>query len=328
MSAWKGKRVLVTGAGGFIGSHLTERLVELGATTRAFVHYRSNGAWGWLEESARREDMEVVAGDIIDRDAVTHAMRDVDIVFHLAALIAIPYSYHAPASYVSTNVQGTLNVLQAAREAGVARVIHTSTSEVYGTARYTPIDEAHPLQGQSPYSATKIGADKLVEAFTLSYGLPVVTVRPFNTYGPRQSSRAIIPTIMTQCLTDAKVRLGNLSPTRDMNYVVDTVEGFIKAALVPEAVGRTFNIGSGREIRIAELADLIARLAGKSIEVEQVVERVRPESSEVERLVADTTAARKVLQWEPAYSLEEGLKVTLEWVQGHLDLYRAGVYVL
>jgi NAD dependent epimerase/dehydratase len=220
---WNGKHVLVTGAGGFIGSHLTERLVELGANTRALVHYNALGAWGWLDQSPLCDDIQVLAGDVCDRDSVRQAMRGVEMVFHLAALIAIPYSYHAPASYVRTNVEGALNVLQAARELGVERVVHTSSSEVYGTARYVPIDEAHPLQGQSPYSASKIGADKLAEAFYVSFDLPVVTVRPFNTFGPRQSARAVIPTIITQCLTQEVVRLGNLTPTRDLNYVTNLV---------------------------------------------------------------------------------------------------------
>ena len=328
MTLWREKRVLVTGAGGFIGSHLTERLVELGAKTRALVRYRSNGSWGWLDDSSCKDDLEVVAGDICDRDNVMQAMKGIDIVFHLAAFIAIPYSYHAPASFVSTNVQGTLNVLQAARELSVERVIHTSTSEVYGTARYTPIDEAHPLQAQSPYAASKIAGDKLAESFWLSYGLPVVTVRPFNTYGPRQSSRAIVPTIITQCLIDAKVRLGNLTPTRDMNYVSDTVEGFVRAALVPGAVGRTVNLGSGREISIGDLAHMAARFLGKTITIEQAEERIRPEPSEVERLVADNTVAREVLGWETSVSLEEGLKLTMEWIQEHLNAYRLGAYVL
>jgi NAD dependent epimerase/dehydratase len=251
---WNGKHVLVTGAGGFIGSHLTERLVELGANTRALVHYNALGAWGWLDQSPLCDDIQVLAGDVCDRDSVRQAMRGVEMVFHLAALIAIPYSYHAPASYVRTNVEGALNVLQAARELGVERVVHTSSSEVYGTARYVPIDEAHPLQGQSPYSASKIGADKLAEAFYVSFDLPVVTVRPFNTFGPRQSARAVIPTIITQCLTQEVVRLGNLTPTRDLNYVTNIVQGFLLAALSPAAVGQTINLGSGQEISIAPLS--------------------------------------------------------------------------
>lgn len=326
---WKGTRVLVTGAGGFIGSHVTERLVELGATTRALVRYRSNGSWGCLDQSPSKERIEVVAGDICDREAVVEAMADVQVVFHLAALIAIPHSYHVPSAFVRTNVTGTLNILQAAREAGVERLVHTSTSEVYGTARSVPIDEQHPLQAQSPYAASKIAADKLAEAFCLSYGLPVVTVRPFNTFGPRQSSRAIVPTIVTQCLTEGRVRLGNLSPTRDLNYVTDTVEGFLHAAeATKEAIGRTFNLGSGREISIADLTKLIGELTGRPVFIEQEPERVRPKTSEVERLAADNRAARDVLGWEPSVSLEDGLKMTIDWIEEHLDAYRPGVYVL
>ena len=325
---WSGKHVLVTGAGGFIGSHLTERLVELGASTRALVHYNALGTWGWLDQSPVRNDIEVIAGDICDRDSVRRVMQGVEVAFHLAALIAIPYSYHAPASYIRTNVEGTLNVLQVSRELNVERVVHTSTSEVYGTARYVPIDEAHPLQGQSPYSASKIGADKIVEAFHLSFGLPVVTVRPFNAFGPRQSARAVIPTIITQCLTKETVCLGNLHPTRDLNYVANIVEGFLLAASVPAAVGRTINLGSGREISIGELAQLIARLVGQPLAVESDAQRVRPDKSEVERLLADNTLARNLLGWEPVVSLEEGLAHTIEWIQQNLGRYRPDVYAI
>ena len=326
--SWNGKRVLVTGAGGFLGSHLVERLMELGARTRALVRYRSDGSWGMLEQLARRGDVDVVAGDVCDRESVTDAMKDVEIVFHLAALIAIPYSYHTPASFVSTNVNGTLNVLQAARACGVERLVHTSTSEVYGTAQYVPIDEAHPLQAQSPYAATKVAADKLVESFHLSYDLPVVTVRPFNTYGPRQSARAIVPTIITQCLAETKVSLGNLTPTRDMNYVSDTVEGFVRAAATPEAVGRVINLGSGREISVGELAKQIAGLIGKPVDIQRDEERIRPQPSEVGRLVADNRLARRLLGWEPTVSLEEGLSMTIAWIREHLDAYRPGLYAV
>jgi dTDP-glucose 4,6-dehydratase len=328
MSDWAGTRVLVTGAGGFIGSHLAERLVELGAKVRALVRYRSNGSWGWLDQSARKDEIEVVVGDVGDRDSVAQAMRDTGIVFHLAACIAIPYSYQAPASFVSANIEGTLNVLQAARTEEVSRVVHTSTSEVYGTAQYAPIDEAHPLQAQSPYAATKIGADKLAEAFGRAYGLPIVTVRPFNTYGPRQSARAVVPTIITQCLADGRIRLGNLLPTRDLTFVSDTVEGFVRAAQAEGAPGRTFNLGTGREMRIGDLARLIAELAGRDAAIEQEPQRVRPEPSEVERLVADATAAREVLGWAPSVPLEDGLKTTIEWIEAHLHAYRPGVYVV
>ena len=323
---WNSKRVLVTGAGGFIGSHLTERLVELGAEVRAFVHYNAFGSWGWLDQSPVRDVIQVVAGDVTDRDSVRQAMQGREIVFHLAALIAIPYSYLAPASYVRTNVEGTLNVLQAARDAGVECVVHTSTSEVYGTAQRVPIDEAHPLQGQSPYSASKIGADKMAEAFHRSFGLPVVTVRPFNTFGPRQSARAVIPTIITQLLAGPSVRLGNTSPTRDLNFVANTVDGFVLAASMPAAIGRTISLGSGREISIGDLAQLIARLMDKPICIETDMERIRPEGSEVERLLADNTLARIMLGWEPLVSLEEGLERTIDWLQQHLEEYRPGIY--
>jgi NAD dependent epimerase/dehydratase len=323
---WSGKRVLVTGAGGFIGSHLAERLVELNAAVRAFVHYNALGTWGWLDESPHRGEMEVLAGDVCDRDTVRQATKEVDIVFHLAALIAIPYSYRAPASYVRTNVEGTLNVLEAAREAGIERVIHTSTSEVYGTARYVPMDEGHPLQGQSPYSASKIGADKMAEAFHLSYGLPVVTVRPFNTFGPRQSARAVVPTIVTQCLAGDTVRLGNLQPTRDLNYVANTVDGFVAAAVAPAAVGQTINLGSGREISIGDLARTIVRMVGRPASIGSAEERTRPAGSEVERLVAANDRARDLLGWEPAVSLEDGLQRTVAWLEKHMERYRPDVY--
>ncbi|MBN1123006.1 MAG: SDR family NAD(P)-dependent oxidoreductase [Anaerolineae bacterium] len=326
---WSGKRVLVTGAGGFIGSHLAEKLVEAGAEVRAMVHYNALGTWGWLDRSAVRNEMNIVAGDIADRDSVRQAMDSTEIVFHLAALIAIPYSYHAPASYVRTNVEGTLNVLQNARDLGVERVLHTSTSEVYGTARVVPINEDHPLQGQSPYSASKIGADKLAEAFHLSFEVPVVTVRPFNTFGPRQSARAVIPAIITQCLAGkTSIRLGNLTPTRDLNYVGNTVDGFIAAAVAPEAPGQTFNLGSGREISIGDLARLIASLVGGEITIETDDQRVRPSGSEVERLLADSTKAREVLGWTPQVSLEEGLERTIDWLRDHMERYRPDVYVL
>jgi NAD dependent epimerase/dehydratase len=326
--SWQGRKVLVTGAGGFIGSHLTERLVSLGADVRALVHYNALGTWGWLDESETRKDLEVLAGDITDRDLVAKAVAGRDVVFHLGALIAIPYSYVAPASYVRTNIEGTLNVLQACREAGVSRVLHTSTSEVYGTALRVPIDESHPLQGQSPYSASKIGADKIAESFHLSFGVPVVTVRPFNTYGPRQSARAVIPTIITQCLAGETVKLGSLHPTRDLNYVGNTVEGFLAAAVAPEAIGQTINYGSGREISVGDLAQLIARIVGRNVRIESDDARIRPGRSEVDRLLADNTLAAKLTGWSPAISLEDGLQRTVEWFERHLGKYRTGVYVV
>ncbi|MFH0798573.1 MAG: GDP-mannose 4,6-dehydratase [Pseudomonadota bacterium] len=326
---WGKKKVLVTGAAGFIGSHLTDELVKLGACVRAFVHYNASGSWGSLDRAfVQKNDIEVIAGDICDPMIVKEAMGDVNTVFHLAALIAIPYSYHAPLSYIRTNIEGTLNILQAAREARVSRVVHTSTSEVYGTALYAPIDEKHPLQGQSPYSASKIGADQVAESFHRSYELPVVTVRPFNTFGPRQSARAIIPTIIAQCLSGKEVCLGSLAPTRDLNYVRNTVDGYIRAAECPEAIGQTFNLGSGREISIGELVKVIARMTDCKIQIKQDDRRLRPEKSEVGRLIADSTKARNMLGWVPAVSLEDGLSATIEWMRGNLDKYNAAEYTL
>jgi dTDP-glucose 4,6-dehydratase len=328
MKDFEGKTVLVTGAGGFIGSHLTERLAELNAKVRALVHYNALGSSGWLNASSCRDKIEVIAGDLCDRDSVRTAMQGSEIVFHLAALIAIPYSYRAPDSFVRTNVVGTLNVLQSARELGIGRVVHTSTSEVYGTARYVPIDEAHPLQGQSPYSASKIGADKMAEAFHLSFGLPVVTVRPFNTFGPRQSARAVIPTIIIQALKGEAIRLGSLHPTRDLNFVSNTVDGFLLAASAPEAVGRTINLGTGREISIGDLAALIGRLMDRPIRIETEDKRVRPDKSEVERLLASNALAASILKWQPKVALEEGLKRTIEWLGKNAEQYRVGGYVI
>ncbi|MBE2197594.1 MAG: SDR family NAD(P)-dependent oxidoreductase [Anaerolinea sp.] len=326
--SWQGKHVLVTGAGGFIGSHLTEKLVTSGAAVRAMVHYNALGTGGWLDSSPLRNEMEVFAGDIQDWDRVRQAVLGVDVIFHLAALIAIPYSYQAPLSYIHTNVEGTLNVLQAAREYGTARVIHTSTSEVYGTAQYVPIDEKHPLQGQSPYAASKIGADKLAESFYLSFGTPVVVVRPFNTFGPRQSARAVIPTIITQCLAGQNVRLGNLHPTRDMNFVTNTVDGFLRAATAPAIIGQTINLGSNREVSIGELAQIIIQLTNPVLSIESEEQRLRPEKSEVNRLLADNTLAHTLLNWEPTVSLEDGLRQTIVWLENHLERYRPGDYIV
>ena len=323
---WHGRNVLVTGAGGFIGSHLAERLVEAGANVRALVHYNSGGRHGWLDESDLGSEMEIVAGDITDAGSVQHAMSDREVVFHLAALIAIPYSYVAPASYVQTNVVGTLNVLEAAKRLGTDRVIHTSTSEVYGTALEVPISESHPLQGQSPYSASKIGADKLVESYHRSFGLPVVTVRPFNTFGPRQSARAVLPTIITQCLQGNTVKLGSLTPTRDLNYVSNTTQGFVMAAEHEQAIGQTINLGTGREISIGELANTIARLVECDVAIECDEQRIRPAKSEVERLLADNALAKQLIGWEPRISLEEGLLKTIAWFRENLSGYRAEVY--
>ena len=324
--SWEGKKVLVTGAGGFIASHLTERMVQEGATVRGLVHYNALASRGWLDESPLVDQIEVLAGDITDRDSVRRAMEDVDVVFHLAALIAIPYSYRAPESYVRTNINGTLNVLQTARDLATPRVVHTSTSEVYGSALYVPIDEKHPLQGQSPYSASKIGADKMAEAFYRSFDVQVATVRPFNTFGPRQSARAVIPTIITQCLKQGEVHLGSLTPTRDMNFVANTVDGFVMAAQSPEVVGRTVNLGSGREISIGDLAALIARLTGIDFEVESEASRLRPEKSEVNRLLADHSLATELMGWTPRFTLEEGLEKTIAWMRDNLDRYRPNEY--
>lgn len=328
MSGWVGRRVLVTGAGGFIGSHLCERLVELGASVRALVEYNSLGSWGWLDESPLRGDLEVVLGDVRDRDATVAVAAGSDVVFHLAALIAIPYSYEAPASYVETNVLGTVNVLRAAQLSGSSLVVHTSTSEVYGSARYVPIDETHPLQAQSPYAASKIGADKMAEAFHLSFGLPVATLRPFNTFGPRQSARAVIPTILTQLLAGGPVALGNLEPTRDFTYVSDTVDAFVRLGDCPEAVGRVLNAGSGKEISIGELVERIEAVVHRRVPVEREAERARPPASEVERLCADARSARELLGWEPQVSLDDGLALTAEWIAENLDRYRIGAYTV
>ena len=325
---WSQQTVLVTGAAGFIGSHLTERLVALGASTRALIHYNSMGSWGWLDESPVKQHVEAFLGDVQDRDSLRAAVQGVDIVFHLAALVGIPYSYHAPVSYVRTNVEGTLNVLQVSLDAEVDLVVHTSTSEVYGTARQIPISEDHPLQGQSPYSASKIGADKVVEAFHLSFGLPVATMRAFNTFGPRQSARAVIPTIVTQALTQSAVHLGNLAPTRDFSYVVDTVEGFIRMAECPEAIGQVINIGSGHEISIGDLAKSILELIGTDIPVICDSKRIRPDNSEVDRLCADNSKAQNILGWGPQYTLKDGLTQTIEWLEKNINRYRLGTYTI
>lgn len=324
---WSGKKVLVTGGGGFIGSHLVEKLVALGAETRALVHYNARGSWGWLDQSAVSKNVEVISGDICDPDSVLQATQGREIVFHLAALIAIPYSYTAPESYVRTNVQGTLNALQAARRLGVQRFLHTSTSEVYGTAREVPIKETHPLQGQSPYSASKIGADKIAESFHCSFELPVTTIRPFNTYGPRQSARAVIPTIISQLLDGAGVvKLGSIHPTRDLNYVGNTAEGYIAAAESDKAIGETINLGSNREITIGDLAQLLIKLVGTDAVIESESQRIRPKASEVERLWADNTKAKELIGWEPRISLKDGLQETIAWLRENRHWYRTGIY--
>ena len=326
---WTGRTVLVTGAAGFIGSHVVETLVQRGARVRAFVRYTSAGGWGWLDSSEVKDELEVFAGDIRDPETLVAPMAGAEVVFHLAALIAIPYSYVTPLAYVRTNVEGTTNVLEAARTAGVGRVVHTSTSEVYGTAQTVPISEAHPLVGQSPYSASKIGADKIAESFHAAYGLPVVVLRPFNTFGPRQSARAVIPTIITQLLAGRSVQLGALTPTRDLTFAPDTADGFVAAgAAGPEAVGRTINLGVGQEIAIGALAERIHRLMGKEYEVAHDTQRDRPAASEVERLLSDNRLARELLGWEPRHSLDEGLEATIEWLSRHLDRYRPDTYTV
>jgi len=307
---------------------LVERLVTEGARVRAFIRYNALGRRGWLEESGVGGDVETVLGDVADPDSVQAAIADCEVVFHLAALIGIPYSYVAPAQYVRTNIQGTLNVLQAARRVDVKRVIQTSTSEVYGSAQYTPMDERHPLTAQSPYAATKTGADQLAIAFFHTYGTPITVVRPFNAYGPRQSTRAVVPTIITQALGDSRIRLGNLETTRDLTFVLDTVHGFLRAADTADAVGRTINVGSGHEIRIRDLTDVICRIIGKKCELEVTSERLRPQGSEVDRLLADSTLATSLLGWKPQYTLEEGLQRTIEWFRSRLAPTGIGRYAI
>ena len=325
---WKQKKVLVTGAGGFIGSHLTEKLVDLGAKVKAFVRYNSRNDWGLIEilPSHTKEKMEVIMGDLRDSETIKSAMKDVDVVFHLGALIAIPYSYIRPREVVETNIMGTLNILNSAKEYKPEKIIHTSTSEVYGTAQYVPIDEKHPLQGQSPYSASKIGADKLAESFYRSYDLPITTLRPFNTYGPRQSARAVIPTIITQALAQNKILLGSLKPTRDLSYVDDIVDGFIKAAESEKSTGEVINIGSGFEISINDLANKIISLIGKKVKIVSDPKRVRPPKSEVERLMADNSKAKELLGWGPKVPLDEGLRKTIDWFSKFQNRYRPDIY--
>lgn len=322
------KKILVTGADGFIGSHLTEELVRSGKRVKAFVHYNSFGSWGWLDtlSEAVKGEIEVFSGDVRDPNGVRDAVKGVDIVYHLAALIGIPYSYHSPDSYVDTNIKGTLNILQAARVFETSRVIVTSTSEVYGTAQYVPIDEKHPFQGQSPYSATKIGADRLAESFWRSFKLPITIVRPFNTYGPRQSARAVIPTIISQLLSGAReVKLGSLTPTRDFNYVKDTVAGFMAIAASEKAVGDEINIASGQEISIGELAKILISQIDPQAEIICEEQRIRPENSEVNRLLGCNKKIKLLTGWEARYSLEEGLAETIEWIRSNLKGYKTKI---
>lgn len=321
------KKVLVTGADGFIGSHLVEELIKQGYSVKAFVLYNSFNSWGWLDHSPKNilDNLEVFAGDIRDSYGVKEAMKGCDTVLHLAALIAIPYSYHSPATYVDTNIKGTLNVIQAAKELEITKVVHTSTSEVYGTAQFVPITEDHPLQGQSPYSASKIGADQIALSFYYSFGTPVAIIRPFNTYGPRQSARAVIPTVITQIANgQRKIKLGALHPTRDFNYVKDTVQGFIKIAESEKSVGEVINIGSNFEISIGDTVKLIAEAMGVEIEIETDQIRLRPEKSEVNRLWADNTKAKKIVGWDPEYGGRAGFKLglqeTAEWFMNPANL--------
>lgn len=331
----KGNKVLVTGADGFIGSHLTEELVRRGCEVRAFVFYNSFNSWGWLDHSEPqiRRSLDIFAGDIRDPYGVRQAMQGCEVVFHLAALIAIPYSYHSPSMYVDTNVKGTLNIVQAARELGVKKVVHTSTSEVYGTARFVPITEDHPLQGQSPYSASKIGADQIAMSFYNSFGTPIAIIRPFNTYGPRQSARAVIPTIIIQLLSGRKqIRLGALHPTRDFNYITDTVRGFLAVAEADNSAGEVINVGSNYEVSIGDTVRIIGEIMDVNIEVESDEKRMRPEKSEVERLWAANGKARELTGWTPLYGEKEGFRrglgETVKWFSDPDNLrgYKADIY--
>ncbi len=323
------KKVLVTGADGFIGSHLTELLVEKGYQVKAFTYYNSFNTWGWLDTlpADKMKEIEVFAGDIRDPNGVREAMKGMEGVFHLAALIAIPFSYHSPDSYVDTNIKGTLNVLQAARDLETERIMITSTSEVYGTAQYVPIDEKHPYQGQSPYSATKIGADRLAESFYRSFNLPVSIVRPFNTYGPRQSARAVIPTIISQLLSGKEeIKLGSLTPTRDFNYVRDTAAGFVAIAESDQTVGEEINIATQKEISIGDLAHEIIGQINPSAKIICDEQRLRPEKSEVNRLLGANEKIRRLTSWEPQYTFEQGIGETVAWIRDNLDKYKTDIY--
>lgn len=310
------KKILVTGADGFIGSHLVEALLNEGCSVKAFVYYNSFNSWGWLDTLPKEKlkDVEIFSGDVRDANGVRTAAKGIDVIFHLAALIGIPFSYHSPDSYIDTNIKGTLNILQASRDLNIERVVVTSTSEVYGTAQYVPIDEKHPFQGQSPYSASKIGSDRIAESFYRSFGTPVIIARPFNTYGPRQSARAVIPTIITQLLNGSKeVRLGSILPTRDLNYVQDICRGFLSLGRCDEAVGREINIGSGQEISIGDLANTIISIINPAAKIVSEDLRKRPEKSEVERLICNNSLIHKLTGWKPEISLNDGLIKTLEW---------------
>lgn len=325
------KKLLITGADGFIGSHLTEKLLEAGYNVKAFVYYNSFNNWGWLDTLPKEKlsQIEIFTGDIRDPNGVRTAMKDVDIVFHLAALIAIPFSYHSPDSYVDTNIKGTLNVLQAARNLETGRVLVTSTSEVYGTAQYVPIDEHHPFQGQSPYSATKIGADRLAESFYRSFDMPISIVRPFNTYGPRQSARAVIPTIISQLLAGKEeIKLGSLTPTRDFNFVKDTANGFIEIAKSDKTIGEEINIATQQEISIGELAQEIIYQINPNAKIVCEEQRLRPEKSEVNRLLGSNEKIKCLTNWRPQYTFEQGIQETIEWMKQNMDVYKTDIYNL
>lgn len=323
----KNKKILVTGADGFIGSHLVESLLEIGAEVKALSYYNAFNHWGWLEEIERLKDIEVVTGDIRDAHLMNTITQGVDVIFHLAALIAIPYSYGAPSSYIDTNINGTLYLCQSARDNGCSRFIHTSTSEVYGTAKYVPIDEEHPLQPQSPYSASKIGSDSIALSFYHSFQLPLTVARPFNTYGPRQSARAVIPALITQvAASHEEIRLGSLTPTRDFNYVKDTVRGLMLLAECDDALGTVVNIGSGSEISIGELVEKVKTLMDSDAVVRTDEERIRPAGSEVERLMCNNTLIRKLVGYAPRYTLEQGLKETIQWIKKNLAKYKTNIY--
>ena len=321
------KKVLVTGAGGFIGSHLTELLVEQGFDVKAFLHYNSNNSWGWLEKSSVKNDVEIITGDIRDFDSVNNAISGCDTVFHLAALIGIPYSYISPIAYIKTNIEGSYNVLESSRKSSVEKVLITSTSETYGTAQYVPIDELHPAVGQSPYSASKIAADQIAISYYRSFNLPVTVVRPFNTYGPRQSDRAIIPTVISQILSDKKeLKLGNLHPTRDLTFVKDTAKGFYELAISNSLAGQVINIGMSDEISIGDLVKLIAEIIGADIKIVSDSQRLRGDKSEVERLYCANSKILKETNWKPDYNLRSGLKETIDWIKENLDIYKPDIY--
>lgn len=325
---WKDKKVLVTGAGGFIGSHLTETLVDRGAQVRAFVRYNSKNFDGFIEQfsASTKEKIEVYKGDIVDLHTMQQAAQGMDVVFHLAASISVPYSFVHPYEVVRTNMMGTMNALQAAKDAGVQKIVVTSSSETYGTALYSPIDEKHPLQAQSPYAASKAAGDKIAESYHRTYGLPVVVLRPFNTFGPRQSQRAVIPTIISQALTSDKIRVGALTPRRDWTFVLDTVDGFIKAAESEKAVGKLVNIGCGHDFSVGEVAEKVLNILGKKMPVESEEERMRPGNAEVHKLLADTKLAKDLLGWTPQHTFDEGLRQTIDWMKNNLKDYQPNKY--